>query len=602
MEVFFLSARSLKRVHNDDPGCFDCRMKYLNWLKKVDEDFDHLKERDVNQDENSDNAMETDVDGGNKSDKCSVTEQHVKGDTSEIAIRVSRCTKSHRSCIVCELSDETCKVLSKQQRTLIFVKRGIFISEDARCCPSHIYNKQLNFDSLCQIRGTHFDKLVFDANRLEEIIADFRLIVDNLKTFDFDDPYSLSDMDYYNITGLHKDEFDIVVDSVVSMRESRIRSKRTTTALFCAKMRLGLSNSVLSTMFHIKDDKVVSRIIHQVTEALMKNFVPKHTGFRHVSRQTVLEQHQTLKANMLLTSNNQQVVVVMDGTYLYLQKSANNELQRRNYSTHKHRHLIKPMIITTRSGYILSVLGPFFGDYKNNDANIITHCLLTNEDDMLNWLQDDDIIILDRGFRDAAPTMRTLGFHVQMPRFLNGKKQFTTEEANQSRLVTANRWVVESGTYQIRMAKSYILEHITTSILNDDDLEFIVELCPKQSDLVRVRFQSGHSNNKCHTATVQFDETVINPIVGYYCTCISGSREVGCCSHVAAVLWHRGVQRAAINPATDPLSAVNSMQSVHDSIYHTFADEEPDDDNHIRYSLYSNDLDDTSTRAHSDDE
>ncbi|CAF3389448.1 unnamed protein product [Rotaria socialis] len=348
MEVFFLSARSLKRVHNDDPGCFDCRMKYLNWLKKVDEDFDHLKERDVNHDENSDNAMETDVDGGNKSDKCSVTEQHVKGDTSEIAIRVPRCTKSHRSCIVCELSDETCKVLSKQQRTLIFVKRGIFISEDARCCPSHIYNKQLNFDSLCQIRGTHFDKLVFDANRLEEIIADFRLIVDNLKTFDFDDPYSLSDMDYYNITGLHKDEFDIVVDSVVSMRESRIRSKRTTTALFCAKMRLGLSNSVLSTMFHIKDDKVVSRIIHQVTEALMKNFVPKHTGFRHVSRQTVLEQHQTLKANMLLTSNNQQVVVVMDGTYLYLQKSANNELQRRNYSTHKHRHLIKPMIITTR--------------------------------------------------------------------------------------------------------------------------------------------------------------------------------------------------------------------------------------------------------------
>ncbi|CAF4079895.1 unnamed protein product [Rotaria sp. Silwood2] len=215
----FMSARSLKRVHNDDPGCLDCRMKYLNWLKKVEEDFDHLKERDVNQDENSDNAMETDVDGGNKSDKGNITEQHVKGDTSEIAIRVPRCTKSHRTCIVCGLSDETCKVLSKQQRTLIFVKRGIFIPEDARCC--------------------------------------FHILI--------------------------ADEFDIVVDNVVSMRESCIRSKRAATALFCAKMRLGLSNSVLSTMFHIKDDKVVSRIIHQVTEALMKNFVPKHTGFRHIS-------------------------------------------------------------------------------------------------------------------------------------------------------------------------------------------------------------------------------------------------------------------------------------------------------------------------------
>ena len=141
------------------------------------------------------------------------------------------------------------------------------------------------------------------------------------------------------------------------MRQSRIRSKRVAIALFCAKMRLGLSNRVLSTIFRIKDNQAVSRIIHQVTEALMTNFVPKHIGFRHVSRHTVLEQHQTLKANTLLTNNNQQVVVVMDGTYLYLQKSANNELQRRTYSTHKHRHLVKPMIITTTVRPFVCLLG-----------------------------------------------------------------------------------------------------------------------------------------------------------------------------------------------------------------------------------------------------
>ena len=31
----FLSARSLKRINSDDAGCIDCRMKYLNWLKKM---------------------------------------------------------------------------------------------------------------------------------------------------------------------------------------------------------------------------------------------------------------------------------------------------------------------------------------------------------------------------------------------------------------------------------------------------------------------------------------------------------------------------------------------------------------------------------------
>jgi hypothetical protein len=40
-----------------------------------------------------------------------------------------------------------------------------------------------------------------------------------------------------------------------------------------------------------------------------------------------------------------------------------------------------------------------------------------------------------------------------MSNFLNGKKQLTTEEANQSRLVTANRWVIESGERLIDFAK-----------------------------------------------------------------------------------------------------------------------------------------------------
>ncbi len=131
------------------------------------------------------------------------------------------------------------------------------------------------------------------------------------------------------------------------MRNSNIRSIRVAVAIFCAKMRLGLSNHVLATMFHIYDRRAVSRIIHQVTDALIKDFVPAHLGFRHISRQTVLKLHQTTIANVLLTDDDQQVVVVMDGTYLYIQKSHHNELQRRTYSMHKHRHLIKPMVITT---------------------------------------------------------------------------------------------------------------------------------------------------------------------------------------------------------------------------------------------------------------
>ena len=91
------------------------------------------------------------------------------------------------------------------------------------------------------------------------------------------------------------------------------------------------------------------------------------------------------------------------------------------------------------------MLGPFLSDYKNNDASILKHCFNNNEQEILDWLDEDDILILDRGFRDAIRAMKQFGFEVAMPHFLNGRKQFSLEEANRNRCVTKVRWIIESG-------------------------------------------------------------------------------------------------------------------------------------------------------------
>lgn len=54
-------------------------------------------------------------------------------------------------------------------------------------------------------------------------------------------------------------------------------------------------------------------------------------------------------------------------------------------------------------------------------------------------------MVVDRGFRDAVETMTQLGFNVQMPDFLKGKKQLSTMDANHARSVTKVRWVIEAG-------------------------------------------------------------------------------------------------------------------------------------------------------------
>ena len=53
--------------------------------------------------------------------------------------------------------------------------------------------------------------------------------------------------------------------------------------------------------------------------------------------------------------------------------------------------------------------------------------------------------MVDRGFRDSVSVMRALGLDVAMPPFLDGKQQFSFEEANQSRCITKVRWGGRDG-------------------------------------------------------------------------------------------------------------------------------------------------------------
>jgi hypothetical protein len=129
------------------------------------------------------------------------------------------------------------------------------------------------------------------------------------------------------------------------------------------------------------------------------------------------------------------------------------------------------------------------------------------------------------------------------------------------------------------MAKSYILEHIRQSPTNEKEMEFIVELCNEHHDLVRARFQSRHSNNKNHIATLQFDHHKQQPIDGWYCTCSVGAREVGMCSHVTALLWHLGVNRAVIPLDNHPLSASRLINAIDDSMHFSEDDTNSDEDN-----------------------
>ena len=69
---------------------------------------------------------------------------------------------------------------------------------------------------------------------------------------------------------------------------------------------------------------------------------------------------------------------------------------------HKARSLVKPMVVTSTTGYIISIIGPFFANSSNNHASIWEDCSTKNREGVLAWLKENDVIIVDRGFFEIA--------------------------------------------------------------------------------------------------------------------------------------------------------------------------------------------------------
>jgi hypothetical protein len=75
------------------------------------------------------------------------------------------------------------------------------------------------------------------------------------KYYVYDDQNALNSEDYYNLTGLTKEQFDELMTCVSytdSMRASKTGTTKTCIALLLTELRCGLSNHLLATLFGMK--------------------------------------------------------------------------------------------------------------------------------------------------------------------------------------------------------------------------------------------------------------------------------------------------------------------------------------------------------------
>jgi hypothetical protein len=408
--------------------------------------------------------------------------------------------------------------------------------------------------------------------------------------------------------------------------------------VFLFRLRSGSSNDLIANVLGLEHAQQVSNFCNSVLQAFEKDILPLRFGPKVHSREELIRDHTSPIADRLHNIGDR-LALIVDGTYLRHQKSSNNEYQRRSYSGQKKTPLCKPFTICLTDGYVLDLPGPFQGTM--NDAAILRH-VLDDPEGISCLLRQGDIFIVDRGFRDVQALLEARGFTVLMPALKGKRSQLPTNEANESRMVTKCRWVVEAihgilskkykllhnqfddkmlpnagsycriacllqnlfgkrlnsdvgmaedvlarmlerknqanklaervtaetlsrrtapfrpltsdalldfpelserelillftGTYQYSQAVSYLAE-----ILNPEGTYLKVEFLkenPSPLVLVRFRVQSRHINRRQYKCYIEYRPNCngLGGIGGYYCECGNGTRTVGCCAHIAAVI------------------------------------------------------------------
>ena len=194
---------------------------------------------------------------------------------------------------------------------------------------------------------------------------------------------------------------------------------------------------VLASILQTEHEQTIYKYSKVVLKSFEKDVLPHNFGITSSIREDLIKKHTTDIIKNLFDIQKG-LFLICDGTYVRHQKSP-NEFQRKSYSGKKKVPLCKSFTICTTDGYVVDMLGPY--PANPNDAEIL-RTLLQDSNGLRKLVRENDIMVLDRGFRDVRNELESKNIKVLMLA-LKGK-QLTTKQSNFSRYVTKIRWVVEA--------------------------------------------------------------------------------------------------------------------------------------------------------------
>ena len=142
----------------------------------------------------------------------------------------------------------------------MFIEKTILLPAGSRCCPVHLADGVFTDDAFAKFDDIEVrNKSDFNRTGILDLIHRLQNTArsNNERRINFDGN-DLNDDDYLNLVGLNKSQFDDLCSHVKAgtIRDTKVRSTRTCVGIMLTKLKSGMSNRILSTVFNIGKDGI----------------------------------------------------------------------------------------------------------------------------------------------------------------------------------------------------------------------------------------------------------------------------------------------------------------------------------------------------------
>ncbi|XP_075985546.1 uncharacterized protein LOC142982751 [Anticarsia gemmatalis] len=278
-----------------------------------------------------------------------------------------RVSNTARRCVFQNCRNVPANAVPKYVRLHLFRMNKLFIPKLARVCQPHMVSNE--WEDLLNVQIPLHEH--FNSAHVLDIIELYEWKLERGTQLDFENIEEIDDNELHFYTGLDKIQFNRILNQT-SLRD-RTNSSATVLGLYLVKIRTGEPDERVASMFNMSR-RTLERKLKIARDCLSEEFVPRHLGLDHMTREDVVARNLTIPSHIFGGNQNEPAaILVCDGTYIYVQKSSNFLFQRKTYSLHKFRNLVKPFLIVCTDGYIVSrCIRPVPSHYygcRNNESH-----------------------------------------------------------------------------------------------------------------------------------------------------------------------------------------------------------------------------------------